>query len=36
MAGKNSQDALATLQSFQKLLETAHTLQTSVGQFKVD
>jgi methyl-accepting chemotaxis protein PixJ len=36
MANQNSEDALQTLQSFQKLLETAQTLQTSVGQFKVE
>ncbi|MBC7881526.1 MAG: GAF domain-containing protein [Anaerolineae bacterium] len=36
MANQNSEDALQTLKSFQKLLETAQTLQTSVGQFKVE
>lgn len=36
MANQNSEAALQTLQSFQKLLETAQTLQTSVGQFKVE
>ncbi len=36
MANKTSKDALSTMEAFQKLLDTARALQTSVGQFKVE